>query len=96
MGTLEQVTARDLMAQKVEDNKLETRKEAELRRQEVCKHCYYSGGTHPASCDYIGVMGHQRPCAPSKCMEMGVYKRGRRAAVPAQISLQSERKIFIP
>ena len=96
MGTLEQMAARELMAQKVEDNKQETWREASERQRTICKTCYYMGGTHPQQCDYIGVEKHQRPCAPCRCVEMGVYKPGRRAAVPSQISLQSERKIFIP
>lgn len=92
------MTGAELMMRKVLDNREETPEEAKIRRELVCKTCIYRQAKSYvlSTCEYMTVNRRQRPCAPCKCVEMGVYKPGKRAAVPSQISLQSEKKIFIP
>lgn len=42
-----------------------------------CKKCQYGSRKSDGArmtCDYIGDMGHRRPCKPGDCRETGVFK----------------------
>jgi len=55
--------------------------EAEINRikKAQCTRCAYSTrssttGMNDMTCDYIGIVGHRRPCRPDECMERGVFR----------------------
>lgn len=43
-----------------------------------CVHCIYFMGTssnlYDRYCDYLDIVGHDRPCLPGKCKQKGVWK----------------------
>ena len=73
------MTGAELMMQKVLDNREETPEEAKIRRELVCKTCIYRPAKSYvlSTCEYMTVNRRQRPCAPCKCVEMGVYAQGK-------------------
>jgi hypothetical protein len=85
----------ELMAQKVVDNREETPEEAKIRRETVCRACKFHDN-HSMVCNYYSDTGKLRKCAPSRCMELGIWQAGKRRKAPTQISLVPKSPVFIP
>lgn len=87
--------ARHLMAEKLKAYKAETKKQAKERRETVCKACRFHDN-HSMVCNYYSDTGKLRKCAPSGCVEFGIWEHGRRKKAPKHISLEPKSPVFIP
>ena len=66
--------------------------DARERRKNVCKKCIYrafelnstnsNAIVYGNTCNYIIVEGHIRPCAPSNCVDAGIFIKGDRITKP--------------
>lgn len=72
---------RDVIERDIKIFKEEDEESARIRRDRYCKTCVYKvgelNGNNPhynSGCDYLLKTGHIRPCAPSECVEMGIYE----------------------
>ena len=86
---------RAIIRQNVRDHLLEDPKAAQERRRDVCNKCIYRpAASHwsGSTCEYLRMTGHIRPCAPSKCVEMGVFVQGKTKR-RNDLSMRSERRI---
>ena len=73
------IVERDIKTFKEEDPEA-----ARVRRDTYCKVCIYKVGQvngnsehYTCGCDYIGKTGKIRPCAPSECVEQGIFRERR-------------------
>ena len=71
------IIERDIKTFKSEDPEA-----ARIRRDTYCKTCVYKAGElngtgahYNSGCDYLLKTGHIRSCAPSECVEMGIYEK---------------------
>lgn len=87
--------ARYLMAEKLNDFRTETKSQAKERRETVCRACKFHDN-HSMVCNYYSDTGKLRKCAPSRCMELGIWQAGKRRKAPTQISLVPKSPVFIP
>lgn len=79
----EAILARDAKIFKAEDVM-----DARERRKNVCKKCVYrtfelnntnsNAIVYGNTCNYLFVEGHIRPCAPSNCVDAGIFIKGDR------------------
>ena len=82
MGFAEKET---ILKRDVKIFKAESSKDAAERRNKICRNCVYRSSdtenekqAYTGGCNYILVMHEMRPCAPSKCVKKGIYKKGNR------------------
>lgn len=83
----EAILARDVKIFKAEDVM-----DARERRKNVCKKCVYrafelnntnsNAIVYGNTCNYLFVEGHIRPCAPSNCVDAGIFIKGDRITKP--------------
>ena len=95
MMTSEHRQAQALMDKKVHVHKLETPEQARERKRTICMTCVYfpTKSEGLGYCEYRDIMGTQRPCAPSECVEKGVYIKGkarqRKKSMPGKVTARS-------
>lgn len=73
------------IAERVKDFRAEDPEEARKRRLKICTTC-----THWSTemmCNYSADTGELRPCAGSKCVEKGIYQKGKRKKTVRSITL---------
>ena len=83
----EAILKRDVKIFKAEDVM-----DARERRKNVCKKCVYrafelnnnnsNAIVYGNTCNYLFVEGHIRPCAPSNCVDAGIFIKGDRITKP--------------
>ena len=71
-----------ILKRNIKKFKAEDPEAARIRRDTYCKVCVWKVGQvngnsehYTCGCDYIGKTGKIRPCAPSECVEQGIFKR---------------------
>ena len=85
-----------LKLKKISDHMAEDPKAAAERREKVCAVCkhYSSENKSYASCEYLRNTGYMRPCAPCRCVEMGIFDPGEKKQVRKDLTLRAKNRIF--
>ena len=70
-----------ILKRNIKKFKAEDPEAARIRRDTYCKVCVWKVGQvngnsehYTCGCDYIGKTGKIRPCAPSECVEQGIFR----------------------
>lgn len=73
-----------ILKRNIKKFKSEDPEAARIRRDTYCKVCVWKIGQingnaehYTCGCDYIGKTGKIRPCAPSECVEQGIFRERR-------------------